>query len=1049
MRKFYLFLLILLACSPLWAQITVTGIVTDDTGLSIPGVTIVVKNNPALGTITDLDGIYSIQVVKNAVLRFTYIGYETQEITIGTKNQQLNVVLHESSLQIDEVVVTAIGIKQEKKKLGYTTQQVKTEALEQAGTVNVGNALSGQIAGLTVTNPTGLFQSPSFSLRGKTPLIVVDGIPVSTDLYDVSPENIANINVLKGTAAAALYGSRGKDGAILITTKTASEEGLVVTAGLTSMMTAGFAVFPETQHEYGSGSNGKYEFWDGADGGISDGDMTWGPALDGRLIAQWNSPIRNKETGETLDWYGDVLGSQYDDRSKYERVPIPFVQHDNLSNFMRTGILTKATFSVANKTRKSSYNLVGDFAYQKGQVPNTEVLTGGLNFNGTWNLSHNVMLSAKLNYNKVYSPNYPRYGYGPKNHMYTILLWMSDDVDVNQLKNNLWRKDKVGYRQANYNYAWYNNPYFGVSELTQVHDRSTTDGLIKLNWDIVPGLSVQGRTSAHLVNTFANMQSPKSYMNYGDSRNGDYKIWNTNDLDVNSDLLATWTCAFSEDYSYTINAGSSLYYHRDRNGYQQTDGLIVPSVYNMGNSLNPVRTTNYFGEHAIESLYGSVNIDLWNSLFFTFTGRNDWSSTLSADNNSYFYPSVSASTLVSNYVKMPSWIDYLKVNSAWAQVSSDLSAYSLSATYNNSVLWGSSPSVSYGSNTLLNAEILPQKTTSFEVGTSIAFFKGRLSADLTYYHMLDQNQIISLPISQASGYSSRFVNGNEYSTNGFEAVFGVIPLRNKYFTWKINLNASTNIRKLTKIYNNQEKYGYLSVGDRSDAMYRTVWEKSADNQLILDENGMPTRNSFPVNIGHASPNFRYGFQNEFKIKDFTVNIDLDGALGGTLVSTTIQKYWWSGKHPKSTMYRAEEYANGGTPIFVPEGVQVVSGSVQYDTDGSILSDTREYKPNTTAVNIQTWAQNYPYRAVVTEKESEIFANTYDRSYMKLRRIAISYDLNNLLALDHIENLKITLFGNNLAVIKNLPYLDPDFGSSDSSLQDPSARYIGISANIKF
>lgn len=683
--KFYIFLLSACLCIQFaYAQtFNVSGVVADDTGLTVPGATVRVKNS-TVGTITDLDGNYTIEVPKNGTLVFSYIGYDTQEIPVS-QHPVMNVILKEKSQAIDEVVVTAIGIKQQKKKLGYTTRQVSTEALNQPGTVNVGNALSGQVAGLAVDNPTGIFQKPVFTLRGKTPLMVIDGVPVESDLFDVSPENIESINVLKGTAAAALYGSRGKDGAILITTKLAKEEGLSISAGLSSMVSAGFTVFPETQTEFGSGSNGKYEFWDGADGGISDGDMTWGPRFEGQQIAQWNSPVRNKVTGETISWWGDVSGTEYDDRSKYERVPIAWQPHNNLKDFLRTGVITKATFSVAAKGKKASYNFNGDFSGQRGQVPNTSVYTGGLNFNSMYTLSNTVALSANLSYNKVYSPNYPRYGYGPKNHMYTILLWMGNDVNGKELREHLYRPDAYGERQANYNYAWYNNPYFATCELTQKHDRNVTNGQVKLNWDVLPGFTLQGRAAGRLENLFEDMKSPKSYMNYGDSRNGDYKTWNTAQLDVNADVLATYTYAFSKEYAFTVNAGSSLYYRQIREETQATDGLIVPRVYNLGNSLNPVSATNAMNEKAIESVYGSLNIDLWEALFLTFTGRNDWSSTLSAQNNSYFYPSVSASTLVSEYVKLPSWVDYLKINGAWAQVSSDLDPYSLIATYGKDV----------------------------------------------------------------------------------------------------------------------------------------------------------------------------------------------------------------------------------------------------------------------------------------------------------------------------------------------------------------------------
>ena len=1039
--------LCLLSSINVWAQnIKVTGIVTDNEGALI-GATVTIKGNATTGTVTDIDGRYEINVPSNGTLVYSYMGYNDQEKEVNGQSV-INVKMNDEIQAIDEVVVTAIGIKQQKKKIGYTTQQVNTEALDQPGTVNVGNALSGQIAGLTVTNPTGIFQAPSFTLRGKTPLMVIDGVPVESDLFDVSPENIQSINVLKGTAAAALYGSRGKDGAILITTKLADKEGLTVKAGLSTMVTAGFTVFPETQTEFGSGSNGQYAFWDGADGGISDGDMTWGPRFEGQKIAQWNSPIRNKETGDIIPWWGDVSGTIYDDQSKYERVPITWEAHDNLRDFLQTGIITKATFSVANKSKKANFNFNGDFSQQKGQVPNTSVYTGGLNFNSMYHLSDAVTLSANLSYNKVYSPNYPRYGYGPKNHMYTILLWMGNDVNGKELAAHHWRPDAEGERHTNYNYSWYNNPYCATYELTQVHDRNVSNGQVKLNWDIMPGLSIQGRAAGRLENTFEDMKSPKSYMNYGDSRNGDYKTWNTDQLDINTDVLVTYTRAFNKNLALTVNAGSSLYYRQIRNEYQATDGLIVPGVYNMGNSLNPVSATNSMNEKAIESIYGSVNLDLLDGIYLTLTGRNDWSSTIIKGNNSYFYPSVSLSAMLDQYISLPSWMDYLKVNGAWAQVSSDLDPYSLYATYSKGTLYGSTPSVTYQSD-LLNANILPQKTTSYEVGLSTSFLHNRIGLDVTYYHMIDNNSIIQLPISIASGFNNRYVNGNTYTTNGAELIVTATPIQNKRFTWNLSTNWSTNIRRLTEIYGGQEKYGDLKLGDRADAMYATEWEKTPDGQLILDSNGMPTQSAFKSYIGNQDPDVRFGLQNTFKFNHFTINVDMDGAIGGTLVSTTIQKMWWGGKHPKSTMYRQEEYDNGGKPIYVPEGVNIVSGEVTYDVNGNIISDTREYKKNETAVNIQTWAQNYPYRAVVRTSESELFANTFSRSFLKLRRVAVTYDFSHLIHSNTIKGLDVTLYGNNLAVLKKTPYLDPDFGASDGDLQDPSARYIGISANITF
>ncbi len=1045
-RLLFLASLLFLGLTSLCAQILVKGVVVDKSGLAIPGVTIRVVNKSIL-SVTGVDGQYSINVPPASTLSFSFVGMVTQEIVVG-KKRHIDVTMSEDAAELDEVVVTAVGIKQQKKKLGYTTQQVSSQTIEESHSLNLGNALSGQVAGLSVTNPTGIFQAPTFSLRGKTPLIVVDGIPVESDMFDIPNDDVESINVLKGTSASALYGFRGKNGAILITTKRAKKEGIEVTASLSSMVSAGFTVFPKTQNQYGSGSEGKYEFWDGADGGISDGDMTWGPKfVPGLKVKQWNSPIRNKNTGETIDWWGNVKGSIYDDRSLYERVPIAFEQHDNLKEFLQTGIITKANFSVAYKGKKSNTYVSGSYANQRGQVPNTSVNTGGITFNHNYNLTNNLTLDLNLAYNKVYSPNYPRYGYGPKNHMYTIMLWMSDDVDIRELKKHLYRVDQPGYVQANYNYAWYNNPYFMAYDMTQEHNRDVINGQAKLRWDITPEFSLQGRASGRSQMLFEDMNVPKSYMNYGDSRNGDYKDWNTRQLNIDADLLATYSHAFSRDLSLTLNGGMSSFYKRYQKEYQTTDGLIVPFVYNLSNSQGPVNATNLLIEKAVNSVYGMANLDIYNAFFLTVTGRNDWSSTLPKKNNSYFYPSVALSTLVSEYVTLPKAVDYLKLHGSWAVVSSDLDPYSIVSTYANSTLYGSTPSVTYPSS-LTNPNIKPQKTTSYEVGLSTSFMKNRISLDLTYYHVIDENQIINLPISEASGYTSRKVNGNVSKTNGFEIMLGVNPIKSRKFSWEFTSNWTTSVRKLTKIYGDMPTYGNLKVGDRTDAIYATVWQKSADGRLILDAKGMPIKDSYVAKVGNADPDVRFGFQNVIKIDKVRVNVDFDGVIGGTLISKTHQKMWWAGKHPKSVTWRDAEYA-AGKYVYVPNGVVVTGGKLERDVNGNVISDTRTYKENTTAVSWQSWSQNYPYRAAVTEKESKEFANTFKRTYLKLRRVAVSYDITNMIGKKIFKGLDLTLFGNNLLVLKKIPYLDPDFGPSDSDLQDPSSRYVGLSATAKF
>lgn len=1039
-----LILLFVITSCYVQAQVAVIGKVVDENnGSPLAGVTIEVI--PAAKTVlSDAEGNFTIFPAKGNKLLFTYIGYQQKEILYN--GQKLSVVtLSKTSGQLDEVVVTALGIKREKKRLGYSTQEVNTDALAQSKTTNLGNALTGQVAGLTVNNPTGIFQAPNFSLRGKNPLIVVNGIPIESDLFDFNSNDIENINVLKGATASALYGSRGRNGAILITTKNAKTEGVEVNIGNRTMFTAGFTVFPKTQTQYGNGSEGKYEFWDGNDGGISDGDMIWGPKFGtGVKVRQWNSPIRNLATGEIIPWWGDVAGSIYNDKSKYERVPTDWVYHNNLKDFLGTGIVTENSLSLAYKGEKGQYYFSANHAFQKGQVPNTNLHTGAVTFNSVYKLAKNLDFSANLSYNKVYSPNYPRYGYGPKNHMYTILIWMGDDVNGRELDEHKYRPDMYGYRQANFNYAWYNNVYFAAHELNQKHDRDVLNGQAKLSWQLLPNLNLQGRVNARNRSLFEDMQSPKSYMNYGDSRNGDYKLWNTSLLNVDADFLATYNKAINENVEVTATAGTASLYRRSREQFQSSDGLIQPFLYSLNNTAGPVMANNYLSEKAVRSVYGSVSVDLLKGIFLTATGRQDWSSAIPG--KPYFYPSASISTVVSELLQMPASINFLKVNASWAQVQSDLNPYSLYAAYNKDVTFGALPSVNYPAG-LFNKDILPEKSTSYEIGISTAMFKNRFSADATYYKVFDENQIINLPTSIASGFTSRSVNGNIYTTNGFELVLSGKPVLNNNVSWSTTLNWSRFVRRLTSIYNDNKKYGNLVKDDRADSYYATVWEKSASGELILDARGLPTRNPFPQNIGHTEPNWRLGFLNTVKVKGFTLNVDIDGVWGGIINSITHEKMWWGGKHPESVAFRDAEYA-AGKPVYMPVGVVITGGELKRDLDGNVISDTRTYKPNTTLVNWQTWSQNYPYRARVTDQENKKFANVFDRSFFKLRRLSFGYDIARLINSSKIKSLDMSVFGYNLLAWKKMPYLDPDYGNDDN-LQDPSARFIGISFNFKF
>jgi hypothetical protein len=566
----------------------------------------------------------------------------------------------------------------------------------------------------------------------------------------------------------------------------------------------------------------------------------------------------------------------------------------------------------------------------------------------------------------------------------------------------------------------------------------------------LPNLNIQGRAAMRNQSTLDDMKVPKTYMNYGDSRAGDYKVWNTRQTNVDADLLATYTQSVLSDILFTFNAGTSMFYRNYRQEYQSTDGLIVPFVYSVMNSQGPVIASANRAEKSIRSAYGSVNLDFSKYAYLTLTGRNDWSSTLAKGSNSYFYPSVSLSTMLSEYVKMPTFIGYLKAYGSWATVSSDLSPYQIVSVYDKSTNYGSIPSVSYPGS-LVNYYIKPQKTTSWEAGLSTSFLRNRISLDVTYYHTIDKNQIIDLSVSEASGFTSRKVNGNVYTSDGWEVMARAQPVKRAGFQWDLTLNWSKRVKELTEIYGGQKKFGNLNVGDRADALYASQWQKSADGRVILGATGMPVKDTYPQYFGHLEPDWRFGIQQQLKYKDFTLSVDMDGAWKGVIHSVLSEKLWWGGKHPESTEYRDAQY-EAGHPVYVPDGVVVTGGELKRDLDGNVISDTRTYERNTTAVDWQQWSQNYPYQAYVSYKENKKFANVFDRTYLKLRRIALTYDYTKYLPEDGaVKGLQLTVFGNNLAVWKKVPYVDPDYtgDNNDEGANDPTARYIGLGVNVKF
>jgi TonB-linked SusC/RagA family outer membrane protein len=1009
-------------------EITIKGTITSsDDGTGLPGASIQIKDTK-MGVVAGSDGRYEITANANAVLVFSFIGFESREVPVDSRTS-IDIILTLSHLEIKEVVVTALGIQKEKKALGYAVQEVEGSSMEKAKEPNVLGSLTGRVAGLVIYNKTGIYENPEFLLRGSKPLIVLNGIPFGTDMWDISSDDIENISVLKGTTASALYGSLGKDGAIMITTKKGSnnKRGFDVTFNSSTMFEAGFVAIPEVQTQYGNGYGGKYWYKDGKGGGIQDGSgWIWGPKLD--------QPDPNTASGF-------VEIAQYDspiDSLTGERIPTPWVSRgkNNLTNFMEQGFVTTNNLSVSSSNEKGDYRISITHMYQKGMVPNTKLNSVTLSVAGGYKLGAKLRADASWSYNKQFTPNYPRSGYGPQNYVYNLLLWMGTDVDVRDLRN-YWDPGMEGLQQRHYNRSWYNNPYFTAYENLQGYYKDVNYGQVSLTYDFTSSLSLKVRSGLSWYALQSDLRTPKSMILYSDPTDGNYEIQTDKDFNLNSDFLLAYNKSWSDTWEVNISAGGNNRWEEHNYLWAKTSGLNIPEFYNLSNSTGDVQASNTLRQKKVNSLYGTADINYKKTVFLGVTARNDWSSALPDNNNSYFYPSVSLSTVVSELFHLPAFIPFAKIRGSWAQVSNDLEVYSTTPVYEKSVNWNSHASVSFPGSQL-NPNIKPETSTTWEIGSDIRLIQNRVGIDVTYYHTIDINDIIYFPVSQASGYSSKLINANKYKREGWELVLSATPVKDaNRFNWDLTFNWSWHRRYLLELPPGISDLNGVTVGDRMDLYRGWKFDRSADGKIIY-EGGLPTWDPFYKKLGYKDPNWTWGFSNTFKYRFISLNVLFDGRYKGLIWSETIRKMYWGGTHPNTvSKYRDDEIAGNAT--YVGDGVAVTSGEAIYDAQGNIISDTRTYEDNATPVYWSNWCQYY-YHDVADE------AVTFDATFIKLREITLTFDLpQKWISKLSINKASISFIGRNIWMWSHIQYVDPDTGMDE--LQTPSSRNLGFNINL--
>lgn len=1015
-------------------QERVTGkVINSKTGKPIPNVNIIVRGTNT-GTTTNADGHYSLQVPSlQDTLVFSYIGYQTKVIAINGRNK-INVRLQAKSIGMAKLVVTALGRKEKKHSLGFSVQEVQAESFNKVKSPTVTSSLVGKVAGLNINPSNNFFQNAGISLRGRSPLIVVDGVPhLSGDLWKIRTANIKKVTVLKGGAATSLYGSKGRGGAILITTKKGnSYTGLHVEISSSTMFKQGFIVSPDVQTEFGEGDHGEYQYVNGLGGPLEGGGWMWGPRLDVKDPTtesgwveriQYNSPI-DPETGE--------------------RIPIPWRSRGehNIEHFFRTGILSNNSVSIGWGGEKGSFRTSITNTYQRGMVPNTSLNLTSLVVAGSINITDNFTAEGSLTYSKEATDNYPTVGYGPNNYLYNLMLWTGADVDVRDLQN-YWRKGKKGYQQRNPNISYYNNPYFIAYEYLQGYYKDSSFGYLSFNYKVLPSLSIKFKSGGNVYGLTETTKEPKSYIAYGSKSRGNYYTTKTNYYNINSRLSATYNQDITSDLSLNVEVGASNNFNKYSSSYVHTDGLVIPGFYSLSNSAKSLQGSNHITKQQTNSLYGVIDMSYKQTYYLTITGRNDWVSTLPIDNNSFFYPSVSGSVILSEFLSLPSFMNSLTIRGSLSRISNgDVGGpYAYLEAYSTGINWGGSNPSLYIDGQLISPTLQPETSDMWEVGMQIGLFDSRLNIDMTYYQAKDYNNLVSISVSDASGYNSVLVNGNKFKRKGWEFIINAAPIQSSNLQWNLTFNISRYRRYLTDIYKDKKTLGQLHVGDRMDAIYASVYAESPKGKIIYKSNGFPKSDPFQRFIGYSNPDWIFGIQNSISYHNFTLLLSFDGQIGGLNYSTLNQKMWWGGKHP-GTVNKYRVAANHGKETYVAPGVVVTGGEVVYDSQGNVIKDTRTLASNTTPVD---------YIAFMKSTSNAMYHNYhyYNTTYLKLREASLTYRISQeWLENFSIQSASVALVARNLFLLSSYPNSDPSTNNV-GDLNIPSTRSIGFNINITF
>lgn len=982
---------------------TCTGVVVDAAGETVIGASVVVKGTTN-GTITGLDGDFSLTNVKRGdVIQISFVGYQTVEI--AWNGQPLNVTLQDDTQTLQEVVVTALGIKREKKALGYAMQEVKGDALVAARENNLANALTGKVSGVQVIRSSnGPAGSSKIQLRGSNsvtgtnqPLIVVDGVPMdnflgagNNDLFnpgtdmgnglsDINPEDIESMSVLKGASAAALYGSRAGNGVILITTKKGSKsEGLGLTLSA-SVSVENVFMKPELQKSFGQGSNGIFNATNGTN---------WGPALDGSSYTDWEGKTRN------------------------------FQYYDNMKNFFNTGTNLTESVSFSQQFEKTAVYVSATRLDDASMTPGAKYSRTNLTTRiaSTFGKDDRWSLDAKIQYINSLAKNRPISGSNGSNYFYAMYT-LPNNLDIRDFKNCVNLEDGTMRWWAKGSSL---NPYWSKDYNTNQDSRNRFLMNFSLKYMFTDWLNLELKAGSDMYFTETENKKYAGSPDVSRYQFSEQKFFENNF----SFLITAQKDRFIADkIGGNVTFGGNLMERKQTGLNSGITSLTVPNLFWITNSAINDRTIGQQLTHRkMNSLYGTfgVNYDGW--LFLDGTFRNDWSSTLSKDNRSFFYPSISASWVISDMVNtvgkgMPEWFTYAKARVSFAQVGNDLDPYRLYNTYS---VGGISYTEGFGGqmegNTLYNADVRSELISSWEAGAELRFFNNRFGFDFAWYKSNARRQLISLPLNSLSGYGSKMVNAGDIQNTGIELMINATPVQTKDFSWDTQINFSKNNNKVIELAEGVSRYSlgnfydnlgvWATAGGNYGEIWGTTFKRVEDQdspyygQLELNEAGLPQKVNEAKKIGDQQADFLLGWTNTFSYKGFTLSFLVDGRFGGDIMS-------------------------GSNAVLQQQGVAAVTAPNgkrdKFVVDGVIKSGD-SYVPST----IEVTPQDY-WMAVGQGNTGISEANIYSATNIRLRNVSLNYTFSrSMLKNTPFQQIKLGLSCNNVWMIKShLHGIDPE------------------------